>query len=148
MKKLHRLSILAFVGAFLSTVIATQLAPVTHAAGWSNAGSVTIQVTSTSSAKATIYLCKIAAPKLGYKIKAKAVITAQYGAAGQVKAMTANAAGVTYGNVINSTVGQTSTTGYGPNYVSASSTVSGGLKSNTASWVGYAPMTVSSIVFC
>jgi hypothetical protein len=149
MKKLLKLSLLTLVGVFISTIIAIHSNEVTHAAGWTNTGSVSIQVNSTSSAKATIYLCKTAFPKLGYKIKARAVITNLYGTSGQVKAMTANAAGVSYGNVINSTVGQASVTGYGPNYVSSGSVVSGGLRSTThAGWVDYSTATVSNIVFC
>jgi hypothetical protein len=149
MKKIYTLSALTFLGVLTSLFIATQAPSTAHAAGWTFAGSVNTQVNSTATATSSVYLCKVAVPKQGYKVKARAVVTTSYGT-GPIKAMTANAAGVSYGNVINSNVGQTSITGYGPNIVSASAAVSGGVTSTTnAGWVKYAPsITVSSIVFC
>jgi len=148
MNKFIKLSLVAVLGVLVSTVIATQTSAQTNAA-WTAAGTVTTQVSATGSATASIALCKLQIPKQGYKVKARATITSTAGAGGQVKAMTANDAGVSYGGVINSAVGQVSTTGYGPSIVQQSSTVSGGLKSNTSSWVDYGTVkTVSSLAFC
>lgn len=148
MNTLLKLSLVAIVGVLVSTFIVAQSSEQTNAT-WTPAGTATTQVTSTSSAKASISLCKTSVPKVGYKIKARAVITNLYGAAGPVKAMTANAAAGSYGNVITSNVGQTSTTGVSPSGLSASSVVSGGLKSDVASWVSYGTtMPVSSVAFC